>query len=46
VRFGDGLVQGIGRKIGSVGPADDAKLVDDCLREEIEVFERFEDSAK
>ncbi|MCH7727815.1 MAG: hypothetical protein IH991_15240, partial [Planctomycetes bacterium] len=33
VRF----VHGIGRKIGSVGPADDAKLVDARLREGVEI---------
>jgi hypothetical protein len=42
----EGFVQGIGGKIGAVGPADDAKLVDACLCEEFCVFERFEDGAK
>ena len=43
---GKRFVQGIGRKICSVGPANDPKLIDDCLREEIQVLERFEDRAK
>ena len=42
----NGHAQRIGREIGAVWPAKDAKLIDACLCEECWVFERFEDRAE